>query len=61
MILWRQGLVAPGIQQPMGELTFTILAIAVAILVWVYALQLLRRLYRSFRKQEKDLMSRWRR
>ena len=45
----------------MGELTFTILAIAVAILVWVYALRLLRRLYRSFRKQEKDLMSRWRR
>jgi hypothetical protein len=41
VILWRQGLVAPGIQQHMGELTFTILAISVAILVWVHALRLL--------------------
>ena len=54
MILWRQGLVAPGIQQHMGELTFSILAIAVAILVWIYALRLLRRLYRSFREKEKE-------
>jgi hypothetical protein len=48
------GIGAPGIQQHMGELTFSILAIAVAILVWIYALRLLRRLYRSFREQEKD-------
>jgi hypothetical protein len=39
----------------MSELAFSIFAIAVAMLVWVYALGLLQRLYRSFRKQEKSI------